>query len=68
MLSFQHACCHLPHNCHFIFKIFREECDRLIRLINSRVIEWPMEARERTSVAGSAGKTVGHGIVFYGVK
>ncbi|KAL8521648.1 hypothetical protein ACS0TY_011971 [Phlomoides rotata] len=39
----------------------REECDRLIRLLNSRVMDWSMEAGEKTFVVGSPGKTVDHG-------
>ncbi|KAI3468432.1 hypothetical protein Pfo_025095 [Paulownia fortunei] len=38
----------------------REECDRLIKVLNSRVIDWSMEAGEKSLLAGSPGKTVDH--------
>ncbi|KAG8375334.1 hypothetical protein BUALT_Bualt10G0089400 [Buddleja alternifolia] len=38
----------------------RQECDRLIRVLNSRVMDRSMEAGEKSLHAGSSGNTVDH--------
>lgn len=38
----------------------REECDRLIKVLNSRVMDWSFEAGDRRSLVNSPGKTIDH--------
>ncbi|KAI3453959.1 hypothetical protein Pfo_010622 [Paulownia fortunei] len=38
----------------------REECDRLIKVLTSRVMDWSTEAGEKRSLVNSPGKTVDH--------
>ncbi|KAL0330114.1 UNVERIFIED_CONTAM: protein KAKU4 [Sesamum radiatum] len=40
--------------------LFREECDKLIQVLNSRVMGGSTEAGERILLAGSLGKTLDH--------
>lgn len=38
----------------------REECDRLIKVLNSRVMDWSFEARDKRSLANSPEQTIDH--------
>lgn len=55
----------LPITYPFIVNFISEEYDRLIKVLNSRVIKWSVEAGERSSVVSSPRNKLDLGISFY---